>query len=181
MDLMQLAYRFHMDRIAGDLKLVGLTRVHYRCLYMIRRHPGIPTSRLGRLIGTTKQSSGRALDTLLARRYVAIEQAQDRRFRLLQLTDAGMQLEEDLSSLLYRDMARACRGLSQEAVSGFWQVMQNLLPLAERRLFAISQPAGVREGAASPQVPTADLVQASIDTDTDEQVRSHAAGVDRHG
>lgn len=128
----ELVYFGYADLIRGaddHLSSHGLGRAHHRALYFIARQPGLSVGALLRMLGITKQSLSRVLNELQARGLTSQKVGhRDRRQRLLTLTDAGLKLEHDLFELLRQRMAGAYAAAGQDAVSGFWKVLAELLP-----------------------------------------------------
>ena len=60
----------------------------------------------------------------------------DRRQRLLRLTPTGQALEQQLFEGMHRNMSQAYATSGEEAVSGYWMVMQNLMSEDVREQFA---------------------------------------------
>ena len=75
---------------------------------------------------------------------------EDRRQRLLRLTPEGVALEAELFEALRERLGAAYAQAGQEAVTGFWRVLEALIPPDERaRVAALSDaPAGRRTGRA---------------------------------
>jgi DNA-binding MarR family transcriptional regulator len=123
----------HLTR-AADIILdeQGLGRAHHRALYFIARQPDLTVSDLLALLAITKQSLGRVLTDLGTRGLVETRSGKsDRRQKLLRLTDTGGALESSLFEALRERLATAYAGAGQSAVSGFWQVLEGLIPEAE--------------------------------------------------
>ena len=115
----------------------GLGRAHYRALYFIARQPGLTISDLLALLGITKQSLGRVVKELEAREYLTTRPGnRDRRAKELRLTDAGRAAENAIFSTLRDTMSRAYTHAGQQAVTGFWQVSEALVPPRERQRIA---------------------------------------------
>src|ERR1700732_4161930 len=96
-DLMFFAYRDFTNAADVILDELGLGRAHHRALHFIGRNPGITVSDLLGILRITKQSLARVLSALVDEGYV--QQApgyEDRRLRLLTLTDKGQALEKRL-------------------------------------------------------------------------------------
>ena len=111
----------------------GLGRAHYRALYFIARQPGLTISDLLALLGITKQSLGRVVKDLEAREYLTTRPGnRDRRAKELRLTDAGRAAEREIFAALRDTMSRAYTHAGQQAVTGFWQVSEALVPPRER-------------------------------------------------
>lgn len=137
----------HLYRgIDAGLAEQGLGRAHHRVLYFVAREPDLPVGDLLRLLGITKQSLGRVLTELADRDLIETRiGTRDRRQRLLRLTSAGSNLEAGLFEGLRDAMAQAYSRAGQEAVSGFWAVLEGLVPEAERaRAIGLRPPGPVR-------------------------------------
>ncbi|QNE33182.1 MarR family transcriptional regulator [Sphingomonas sp. NBWT7] len=120
----------HVTRsIDRGLARHGLGRAHHRALYFIARKPNMAVSDLLALLGITKQSLGRVLGELTDRGLVEARPGErDRRQRLLHLTEAGTAFEAELYDALRDRLATAYSKAGQGAVSGFWAVLEGLIP-----------------------------------------------------
>lgn len=124
----------HVTRsIDRGLAAQGLGRAHHRALYFIARKPDMAVSDLLALLGITKQSLGRVLNELAERNLVETRPGErDRRQRLMRLTAAGAALETELYGALREKLSAAYSKAGQSAVSGFWAVLEGLIPDDER-------------------------------------------------
>ncbi len=123
----------HLTRSA-DLILDqhGLGRAHHRALYFIARQPDLTVSDLLALLAITKQSLGRVVTDLLANGLIETKQGTtDRRQKLLRLTTKGESLEFELFEALREKLSLAYGQAGQAAVTGFWQVLEGLIPESE--------------------------------------------------
>jgi DNA-binding MarR family transcriptional regulator len=119
------------------LEAAGIGRAHQRALYFIARHPGLTVTDLLGLLAITKQSLSRVLAELQARGLVLSEPGKvDRRQRLLSLSATGTALERELFETLRAGMADAYARAGQDAVTGFWAVLNGLIPAADQRQLA---------------------------------------------
>jgi DNA-binding MarR family transcriptional regulator len=125
----------HITRsIDQGLAAQGLGRAHHRALYFVARKPDLTVSDLLGLLAITKQSLGRVLNELIERDLVEVRPGErDRRQRLLRLTTAGFNLENALFDALRTKLSAAYARAGQQAVSGFWAVLEGLIPEEERR------------------------------------------------
>lgn len=113
----------------------GLGRAHHRALYFISRQPDLTVSGLLRLLGVTKQSLGRVLTDLSERGLVETRPGiRDRRQKLLRLSPAGAALEAELFRALREKMAAAYGHAGQSSVTGFWRVLEGLIPASDRAM-----------------------------------------------
>ncbi|MBI0474621.1 MarR family transcriptional regulator [Sphingomonas sp. MA1305] len=152
MDLLLFAHKSHLRHADGELGALGLGRAHHRCLYFIGRRPDLSVGELLSLLGVTKQSLGRVLGALVERELVAQRTGDtDRRQRLLRLTPAGEALEQRLFSGLHGNMSRAYAASGEDAVTGYWTMMQNLMSDEAQRQFADFHAAPVRGREAMAQ------------------------------
>jgi len=128
-ELLYFGYSHLTRAIDEELATQGLGRAHHRALYFIARKPDLTVSDLLRLLAITKQSLGRVLNDLAERGLVENRPgAVDRRQKLLRLTPAGADLEARLFGSLREKMAHAYGNAGQSAVTGFWQVLEGLIP-----------------------------------------------------
>lgn len=112
----------------------ALGRNHWRVLYAIGRHPGITMVELQGSVPLTKQSLSRLLKELVAKGLITRRPSQrDRRQRLLELTPAGRELDEQLNGRLRRQLASAYRAAGAEAVAGYHKVLDGLVEERARR------------------------------------------------
>jgi DNA-binding MarR family transcriptional regulator len=113
----------------------GLGRAHHRALYFIARRPDLTVTELLKFLAITKQSLGRVINDLVARGLVeAAAGTKDRRQKLLRLTDSGEVLEAQLFDALRENLASAYGAAGQESVTGFWRVLEGLVPDDERAM-----------------------------------------------
>jgi DNA-binding MarR family transcriptional regulator len=105
-----------------------LGRAHFRALYFIARRPDMPVTDLIAILGVTKQSLNRVLKTLLEKRLVTLTPgARDKRQRLLNLTDGGRALAEQMAQAQRSKFAAAYREAGPDAVMGFRKVLSSLV------------------------------------------------------
>ncbi|PZO72777.1 MarR family transcriptional regulator [Sphingomonas sp. UV9] len=140
MELLYFGYSHLTRSIDQGLAEEGLGRAHHRALYFIARKPDMTVSELLSLLAITKQSLGRVLNELADRKLVETRPGErDRRQRLLRLTAEGSKMERELFEAARIQMAAAYASAGQSAVSGFWAVLEGLVPESER-----SQVIGLR-------------------------------------
>lgn len=132
-ELLYFGYSHLTRAIDAELATQGLGRAHHRALYFIARQPNLSVSHLLALLGITKQSLGRVLGELADRGMVESRSGErDRRQRLLRLTPAGQALESCLFDQMRERLGAAYAQAGQGAVTGFWAVLEGLIPEEER-------------------------------------------------
>lgn len=127
-ELLFFAYRDFTAEPDAILARTHFGRAHHRAIYFIGRHPGATVTELLGILRITKQSLNRVLGQLIAQGYVVQRQGtRDRRQRLMELTEKGTTLEEQLTAEQRARIARAYREAGAEAVEGFRKVMLGII------------------------------------------------------
>ncbi|MBC7801911.1 MAG: MarR family transcriptional regulator, partial [Gemmatimonadaceae bacterium] len=127
-DMLFFAYRDFTGAADVILEELGLGRAHHRALHFIGRTPGMTVGDLLGILRITKQSLARVLTALVDQGYVAQSPGRnDRRQRLLTLTDAGQALERRLFERQRERLAVAYREAGGPAVEGFRRVMRGIM------------------------------------------------------
>lgn len=137
MELLYFGYSHLTRSVDEGLAAQGLGRAHHRALYFIARQPDLTVSQLFGLLAITKQSLGRVLNDLIERGLVEARPGdRDRRQRLLRLTAAGSALETALFEAIRSQLSAAYARAGQNAVGGFWAVLEGLIPDEEKQRLA---------------------------------------------
>jgi len=109
------------DRVLAER---GLSRVHHRVLYFVRRNPGLGPGGLQHILRVSKQALARPLRELAAQGLLRSEALpENRRRKRLSLTPAGLRLERRLSELQRRRFGTAFGLLGPAAAAGWREVM----------------------------------------------------------
>ncbi len=128
-ELLYFGYGNLTRSVDQGLAAQGLGRAHHRVLYFVARQPDLTVSELLGLLAITKQSLGRVLTDLTERALVDMRPGErDRRQRLLRLTPAGQVLEAALFDTVRTRLSAAYASAGQNAVGGFWAVLEGLIP-----------------------------------------------------
>ncbi|MEM7169364.1 MAG: MarR family transcriptional regulator [Pseudomonadota bacterium] len=136
MELMFFAYRDFIAEPDRVLSQYDFGRAHHRVVYFVGRHPSITVKDLLRILEITKQSLSRVLGQLVREGFISqTEGHEDRRQRLLNLTDKGRALEKAMFDIQSQRISNAYRTAGPDAVEGFRQVMLNLMGDPARRRF----------------------------------------------
>ena len=132
-DMLFLAGRDFAAAADPVLAEAGLGRAHHRALHFIGRMPGLTVTDLLAVLCVTKQSLSRVLTALVGAGYVSLTTGrQDRRQRLLQLTEAGHALERRLFDRQRERLLAAYREAGGPAVEGFGRVLRAVMSRAGR-------------------------------------------------
>lgn len=133
-ELLFFAYRDFTAEPDAILAEYGFGRAHHRVVHFVGRHPQMTVGELLGILRITKQSLNRVLGQLVRRGFVAQHRGpDDRRQRLLELTDSGRELERRLSAPQRARVASAYRAGGGGAVDGFRRVLLGILADDEDR------------------------------------------------
>jgi DNA-binding MarR family transcriptional regulator len=132
-DLLFFAYRDFTNVADKVLEELGMGRAHHRALHFIGRNPGVTVSGLLAILRITKQSLARVLNALVDEGFVSQAPGfEDRRLRLLTLTEKGQMLEKRLFDAQRDRIAQAYRDAGPQAVQGFRTVLRAMMDKGAR-------------------------------------------------
>jgi DNA-binding MarR family transcriptional regulator len=127
-ELLFFAYRDFTAEPDRILTEYGFGRAHHRVVHFVGRHPQMTVGDLLSILRITKQSLNRVLGQLVRQGFIVQHRgAQDRRQRLLELTERGRELERRLSEVQGARVAGAFRKAGAPAVDGFRKVLLGLI------------------------------------------------------
>ena len=141
-ELLFFAYRDFTAEPDAILTDYGFGRAHHRVIHFVGRRPQITVGDLLGILKITKQSLNRVLGQLVRQGFIIQHRgAQDRRQRLLELTDRGRELERQLSAPQRARVAAAYRKAGAGAVDGFRKVLLGIIANPDdRRRFDRGKP-----------------------------------------
>lgn len=147
-ELLFYAYRDFTEVADQMLAQYNFGRAHHRVIYFVSRNPGITVSDLLSILKITKQSLSRVLGQLVREGFIEQKTGlQDRRQRLLTLTEKGEALERELTEQQRALIAAAYREAGAESVEGFRKVMLGMMEEKDRKRFEDDGPGGVSRRA----------------------------------
>ncbi|HTZ35166.1 MAG TPA: MarR family transcriptional regulator [Stellaceae bacterium] len=137
-ELLFFAYRDFTAEPDAILERYNFGRAHHRVVHFVGRRPQMTVGELLLILRITKQSLNRVLGQLVRQGFIVQHRgAQDRRQRLLELTEKGRELERQLSAPQRARVAAAYRKAGAGAVEGFRKVLLNIIASpADRERFA---------------------------------------------
>jgi DNA-binding MarR family transcriptional regulator len=141
-ELLFFAYRDFTAEPDAILAQYGFGRAHHRVVHFVGRHPQMTVGELLGILRITKQSLNRVLGQLVRRGFIIQHRgAQDRRQRLLELTESGRELERRLSAPQRARVGAAYRKAGAQAVEGFRKVLLGVIADdADRARFRRARP-----------------------------------------
>lgn len=132
-ELFYFAYRDFTGEADTVLTEFGFGRAHHRVLHFVNRHPGLRVADLLDILKITKQSLARVLKQLVDEGFIMQQAgAEDRRERLLFLSDKGSQLAEKLIALQIRRIEEALASLGENAAPAARQFLASMIAETQR-------------------------------------------------
>lgn len=126
-ELLYFAYRDYISWPDDLLQTYGFGRAHHRILYFVSRRPGMTVAELLKLLNITKQSLSRVISSLIDKKYITQQIGEnDRRQRLLFISDKGKYLLDEVSVSQKTSILKASQQVGPEAVEGFWKMLSAL-------------------------------------------------------
>src|SRR6202049_564559 len=133
-ELLFFAYRDFTAEPDAILEQYGFGRAHHRVVHFVGRRPQMTVGDLLVILRITKQSLNRVLGQLVRQGFIVQHRgAQDRRQRLLELTEKGRELERQLSEPQRDRVGAAYRNAGAQAVEGFRKVLLGIIASADDR------------------------------------------------
>src|SRR6476469_4109680 len=152
-ELLFFAYRDFIGDPDDVLAKLGFGRAHHRVLHFVNRNPGMKVAELLDVLKITKQSLGRVLKQLIDEGYIVQKEgANDRRQRLLYVSDAGEALAMRLAGMQTARLGRVLAELGPGARDQVQRFLAGMIDAEEReqvlRLIARADGAHRRDGAS---------------------------------
>lgn len=125
--IVRLAHRMVVRRDA-DLSEIGITDSQAETLHIIRGHPGIDVTSLGRISGTSHQTCGGIVRRLADKGLVVIrDSARDGRSRELALSEEGLRVEGAIDSFRGRTGSLLLSGMDKDERTAFLSLLDRAL------------------------------------------------------
>lgn len=147
-ELLFFAYRDFTREADAVLAEFGLGRAHHRVLHFVNHHPGLRVADLLDILKITKQSLARVLKQLVDEGWIAQQTGpDDRRERLLRVTEKGAELARRLDRLQAKRVATALAACGEDSEQAVGQFLFNMISLEEREQVELLLPAGGKTSA----------------------------------
>jgi DNA-binding MarR family transcriptional regulator len=147
-ELLFFAYRDFTREADAVLAEFGLGRAHHRVLHFVNHHPGLRVADLLDILKITKQSLARVLKQLVDEGWIAQQTGpDDRRERLLRVTEKGAELARRLDRLQAKRVATALAACGEDSEQAVGQFLFNMISLEEREQVELLLPAGGKASA----------------------------------
>ena len=133
-ELLFFAYRDFTAEPDAILARYDFGRAHHRVVHFVGRHPQMTVGELLLILRITKQSLNRVLGQLVRQGFIIQHRGvEDRRQRLLELTEKGHELEQRLSEPQRARVAAAFGKAGPQATEGFRKVLLGIIAAEDDR------------------------------------------------
>lgn len=131
-ELLFFAYRDFLSDSDAVLEKHRFGRAHHRVIYFVGRYPHLNVGQLLSILKITKQSLARVLKKLIETGFIVQKtSSHDHRQRLLELTEKGLKLEQQLWETQRRRIEKAYQN-SPEAVDGYCKTLLGMVNETDR-------------------------------------------------
>lgn len=126
-ELLFFAYRDFISDSDAVLEKYRFGRAHHRVIYFVGRYPHINVGQLLSILRITKQSLARVLKRLIETGFIVQKtSSHDHRQRLLELTEKGQKLEQQLWETQRRRIQKAYQE-QPEAIEGYCKILLGMV------------------------------------------------------
>jgi DNA-binding MarR family transcriptional regulator len=146
-ELLFFAYRDFTGDPDAVLEKYGFGRAHHRVLHFVERNPGLRVASLLDILKITKQSLARVLKQLIDQDFITQKTGpEDRRERLLYVTQKGAKLAEKLTDLQIKRIAAALNQAGPGSRDTVTQVLLGMIAETDRAQVALMIETGKGKG-----------------------------------
>ena len=131
------AYRETYSDPKKVLKKYSFGTAHHRAIHLIERHEGLTVSDLLRKLKITKQSLSRVLSQLVKEGFIIVSTGLDKRTKTLSLTQEGLNLEKQLSTIQINQIKKSISKFNHEDINGFKKILFEMIEVDNKKYFNI--------------------------------------------
>ena len=117
------------------LNILGFGRAHHRIVYFVGKHEKITIKDLLIILRITKQSLSRVLNQLVKEKYILLTSGEDKRTKNLSLTNKGIELEKQLSSIQISKLKDIMKDANEEDINGFKKLLYKMIDSSSKKIF----------------------------------------------
>ena len=126
--LFRRLHQYAVSRFTAEMEIVGLTPIQWAALMMTKKRPGLDQSTLSRQIYIDTSTVAGVVDRLESRGLLQRKSSpEDRRVRLLYLTDEGRSLLEQATPAVLGMQTWLVEPLSVDEQAQFMELMRKVL------------------------------------------------------
>ena len=134
-ELIFFSYREFTSGPDKILNILGFGRAHHRIVYFVGKHEKITIKDLLIILRITKQSLSRVLNQLVKEKYILLTSGEDKRTKNLSLTNKGIELEKQLSSIQISKLKDIMKNANEEDINGFKKLLYKMIDSSSKKIF----------------------------------------------
>ena len=136
--IIELIFFSYRDFTAGPdqiLEKLNFGRAHHRVIYFVGKKDEITIKELLGVLKITKQSLSRVLNQLVKEGFVVVSTGIDKRTKNLSLTNSGINLEKELSTIQMQKIKKVINNFGQEDINGFKKILYEMIETDNKKTF----------------------------------------------
>ena len=136
--IIELVFFSYRDFTAGPDKILeklNFGRAHHRVIYFVGKKNNITIKELLAVLKITKQSLSRVLNQLVKEGFIVVSTGLDKRTKILSLTNSGISLENELSTIQIQKIKKVINNFNQEDIDGFKKILYEMIEIDNKKTF----------------------------------------------
>jgi DNA-binding MarR family transcriptional regulator len=136
--IIELFFFSYKDFTSGPdqiLEKLNFGRAHHRVIYFVGKKNKITIKELLGVLKITKQSLSRVLNQLVKEGFIDVSIGLDKRTKNLSLTNRGLDLENELSTIQIQKIKKVLNNFNQEDINGFKKILYEMIEIDNKKTF----------------------------------------------
>ena len=136
--IIELVFFSYRDFTTGPdqvLEKLNYGRAHHRVIYFVGKKDKITIKELLGVLKITKQSLSRVLNQLVKEGFIFVSTGLDKRTKNLSLTNSGISLENELSTIQIQKIKKILNNFNQEDIDGFKKILYEMIEIDSQKTF----------------------------------------------
>ena len=136
--IIELVFFSYRDFTAGPdqiLEKLNFGRAHHRVIYFVGKKDQITIKELLGVLKITKQSLSRVLNQLVKEGFIVVSTGLDKRTKNLSLTNMGVSLENELSTIQIQKIKNVINKFNQQDIDGFKKILYEMIEIDNKKTF----------------------------------------------
>ena len=136
--IIELIFFSYRDFTAGPdriLEKINFGRAHHRVIYFVGKKNNITIKELLIVLKITKQSLSRVLSQLVKEGFIIVSTGLDKRTKTLSLTQEGLNLEKQLSTIQINQIKKSISKFNHEDINGFKKILFEMIEVDNKKIF----------------------------------------------
>ena len=134
-ELLFFSYRDFTSGPDKILEKLNFGRAHHRIIYFVGKKNNITIKELLLVLQITKQSLSRVLNQLVSEKFIIVSTGIDKRTKKLSLTEKGIRLEDQLSTIQIKKIKKVINKFSEENINGFKEILYDMIEKDNKKTF----------------------------------------------